>query len=219
MKIVLFSGISGSLTIGSSSLELSFRFEDGARLQGRFKIHRFVPLGGLGHYGAAGCGAAFSSDGENTQCVSTFKAQHAAFQLAAERRVQGKLTLTALQIPKDVIQPGAVPGIAVVDLQMEGDGMDREQAPVDKVDGQLRRASADDPLRGQKRDLQTHHGRQRNQQHDERQQNRRGEHIGPQPADIAGPEEPGTADKQQITDQMQNRHYEIRGAGTDEKSS
>ena len=73
--------------------------------------------------------------------------------------------------------------------------MDRKQPSVGKINGEFRAASADDPLRRQQRDGQPHHGRQREQKNDQRQQNRRGKHIGPQPSDIAGPEEPCPADQ------------------------
>ena len=80
--------------------------------------------------------------------------------------------------------------------------MHRKEPLVDKIDSKLCRTAAYDPLRGQQRDLQSHHGRQREQQNNQRQKNRRCKHIRPQPADVAGTEKPGTADEQQITDQM-----------------
>ena len=136
-----------------------FRLKDGAGLQCRFKINRFVSLCGLGHHRAGGNGTAFSANGEDSESVAAFKAKHAAFQLSAERSVQRQLTLAVLQIPKDVVQSGTLSGITVVNLQMERDRMHRKQSRVDKIDSELRGTAAYDPLRGKQCNLQSHHGR------------------------------------------------------------
>ena len=111
MKMVLFSGISGSHLYQNRSVDLVqeaqdllerisavyyghysatavFRLKDGAGLQGRFKIHRLVSLCSLGHHRAGGNGTAFSADGEDPKSVPAFKAKHAAFEFSAERSVQ-----------------------------------------------------------------------------------------------------------------------------------
>ena len=196
-----------------------FRLQNGGGRERGFKIDGCRGLDGLRHDGAQRLGKAPAADRKQPEEVPALIAEQGTLQLPAAGRGEGDLTAAVFQISENIVLPGPVAGIAVADFQMDRHRVHRQDPGIGKIDSQVRLSAAHDALRCKKRDLQAHHRGQRDQQHHEREQDRRCKQIRPEPADIAGTEKPGPGDQQQIEQNSKDRHYRIRGTSTAAKTS